>query len=331
MAEKFWGEHDGVDYPHVVLAQQFSREQLENVFCLASILKKQLGKGKMVDWLYGNIVLTFFYEPSTRTRLSHETAAWRLGARIMSSENAAEFSSAVKGETLEATIKIVSAMADLVVMRHKETGSAKKATMVTSSPIINGGDGRGQHPTQALLDVFTINELFGRVDGIKVAMVGDLKHGRTVRSLAYVLSKFKGIEIYFVAPKIAQMAQDIKDHLNENKIKWAEVDAFEEIIRKVDIVYMTRYQLERVDTEEERQELERVSRLHIMEPMLADTMMANAKVLHPLPYTIEIGPGMDKNKHAHYYQQAENGIYIRMALLLMILNPGKAIELLNLK
>lgn len=329
MAEKFWGEHDGVDFPHVVLAQQFSREQLEKIFALASILKKELGKGKMVDWLYGNIVLTMFYEPSTRTRLSHETAAWRLGARVMSSENAAEFSSAIKGETLEDSIRIVSAMADLVVMRHKETGSAKKAALVNCSPIINGGDGRGQHPTQALLDVFTINEHFGKVNGLKVAMVGDLKRGRTVRSLSYMLSKFEDVEIYFVAPDIAQMGNDINEHLDEKIVKWYQDTDLAKVAAEVDVVYMTRYQLERAESEEERHELEQVSKSHIMNRKVANNMPETSIIMHPLPRVEEIRWSVDQNPRAKYFEQAANGIYIRMALLLMILNPEKAVELLS--
>ncbi len=329
MLEKFWGEHDGVDFPHVVLAQQFSREQLEKIFILTSILKKEIGNGKMVEWLYGHIVLTLFYEPSTRTRLSHETAALRLGARVISSENAAEFSSAIKGETLEDTIKIVSAMADLVVMRHKATGSAQKAASVNASPIINGGDGLGQHPTQALLDVFTINEHFGNVDGLKVAMVGDLKRGRTVRSLTYMLSKFKGVEIYFVAPKIAQMGEDIKRHLDENKIWWGEEEEFQEVALEADVIYMTRYQLERAVSEEERRELEEVSKSHIMNRNVANDMPETSIIMHPLPRVEEIRWSVDQNPRAKYFEQAANGIYIRMALLLMILNPSKAVELLN--
>ena len=329
MVEKFWGKHDGVDFPHVIFAQQFSREQLVQVFDLASILKKILGKGKMVDWLYGNIVLTLFYEPSTRTRLSHETAALRLGGRVMSSENAAEFSSAIKGETLEDSIRIVSAMADLVVMRHKETGSAKKAALVNCSPIINGGDGRGQHPTQALLDVFTINEHFGKVDRLKVAMVGDLKRGRTVRSLAYMLSKFEDVEMYFVAPDIAQMGDDIKEHLDENGINWYTHYDLAKVATEVDVIYMTRYQLERAETDEERHVLEEVSKQHIMNRTIAGLMPENSIIMHPLPRVEEIRWSVDQNTRAKYFIQAENGIYIREALLLMILNPEKAIELLN--
>ncbi len=327
---KWWGEHDGVDFPHVVMSQQFSRKQLERLFKLTSILKSDLGKAKRIDWLYNYLICTLFYESSTRTRFSFETAAFRLGAGVISSENAAQFSSAIKGETLEDTIRIISDKADLIVLRHKETGAAARAAKVTNCvPIINGGDGKGQHPTQALLDVFTIYEHFGRIDGLKIAMVGDLKRGRTVRSLTYMLSKFSGVEIIFVAPKCAQMGQDIKDHLTENKIKWSESEDLQEVARIADVVDMTRYQLERADSTEEREEMEEASKTHIMNRTIANSMPENSIIIHPLPRREEIRWSVDTNPRARYFQQAANGDYLRMALLLAILNLSKAQELLE--
>jgi aspartate carbamoyltransferase catalytic subunit len=239
MAHKWWGEDEGVKFPHVVMSQQFNREQLEKLFNLATILKKEVPQGARVDWLVGKIIATLFYEPSTRTRFSFEAAALRLGAGVISSENAKEFSSAIKGEVLQDTIEIMSKNADAIIMRHPETGSAKVAAMVRgASPVINGGDGKGQHPTQALLDIFTIREHFGSVDNLRVAMIGDLKHGRTVRSLAYMLSKFKNVKITFVAPEIVQMGSDIKKHLTENKVFWQEEGNLIKAARKSDVVYM---------------------------------------------------------------------------------------------
>jgi len=324
-----WGEHDKVAYPHLVMSQQFSKEQLERLFRLALKLKAGLGKGKKVDWLYNYIIATLFYEPSTRTRFSFETAALRLGAGVIASENAAEFSSAIKGETLEDTIRIISDKADLIVLRHKNNDAALKAAAVNDcSPIINGGSGTWQHPTQALLDVFTIQEHFGKVEGLKVAMVGDLKHGRTVKSLAYLLSKYKGVEIIFVAPTIVQMTQDIKDHLAENKIKWSEDDDLLKVAAKADVVYMTRYQLERAESPEEKEELKNASEAHIMNRNVVNTMPDKSIVMHPLPRITEIRWSVDSNSRAKYFEQARNGDYIRMALLLLILNSQKAEELL---
>lgn len=330
MTHEWWGKDEGIGFPHLVMSQQFKREQLETLFNLASILKKEVPQGVKVDWLSGKIIATLFYEPSTRTRFSFETAALRLGAGVISSENAKEFSSAIKGEVLEDTTRIMSAMADAIVMRHPETGSAKRAASVKkSSPIINGGDGRGQHPTQALLDVFTIWEHFGHVDNLNVVMVGDLKRGRTVRSLSYMLSKFQDVKIAFVAPEIAQMGDDIKAHLTENHIKWQEKNNLLAAVRPCDVVYMTRYQLERAETEEEKTALKKASSSHRMTHAVANSMKEDAIILHPLPRVDEIGHGVDKNKRAFYFKQAANGIAIRMAILLTIFNPHKAQELLN--
>jgi len=326
---EWWGKHDGVGFPHVVLAQQFEREHLEKLFKLTLIMKKTIKEKKKVNLLNGNIIASLFYEPSTRTRFSFETAAIRLGADRISSENAAQFSSAIKGETLKDTIRIISDKADVIVIRHKQTGSAAEATAVTGCvPIINGGDGTGQHPTQSLLDVFTIQEHFGSIDSLKVAMVGDLKRGRTVHSLAYLLSKFPGVEIIFVAPPCAQMKQEIKDHLDENKVKWSEGNNLLEVAKTADVIYMTRYQLERAESNEEKVELESAGKAHIMNRVIANLMPEKSIILHPLPRVEEIRWSVDSNPRARYFEQAANGDYVRMALLLAILNPAKAKELL---
>src|SRR5467141_4396460 len=188
---------------HVVESQQFSRALLEDLFARADEIKRQ--PHHFSGRLNGRVMAALFYEPSTRTRLSFEAAILRLGGRTMGTDNAREFSSAAKGETLEDTIRIVSGYADVIVLRHSEEGAAKRAAAVSSVPIINAGDGPGQHPTQALLDLYTIKDELNRIDGIRVAMVGDLANGRTVRSLTYLLSKFKDIKIWFVAPPQVKM------------------------------------------------------------------------------------------------------------------------------
>ncbi|OGY41691.1 MAG: aspartate carbamoyltransferase [Candidatus Buchananbacteria bacterium RBG_13_39_9] len=326
---EWWGEHDGIDFPHVVLSQQFDRKQLEQLFKLTFILKEVIGKGTAVNWLNGKILAAIFYEASTRTRLSFETAALRLGAQVISSENAKEFSSAIKGETLEDTVRIISSLADIMVLRHSDDDAAERAAKVPHSiPILNGGSGKGQHPTQALLDVFTIHEHFCKVEGLKVAMVGDLLRGRTVRSLTYMLSKFAGVEITFVAPAIAQIKLDIKDHLAENGIKWQETEDFREVAKEVDVIYMTRYQLERTSSQEEKSQLAEASHNHRMTSEVANSMKSNAIILHPLPRIEEIRWNVDNNPRAKYFQQAANGVFVRMALLLAIFNPAKARELL---
>ena len=327
--KEWWARHDGVDFPHVVLSQQFERHHLEQLFKLTSILKATVGKKTVVDWLNGIILAAIFYEASTRTRLSFEAAALRLGAQVLSSENAKEFSSAIKGETLEDTARIMSSYADVMVLRHSDDDAAMRVAKVPGCiPILNGGSGKGQHPTQSLLDVFTIYEHFGYVDGLKVAMVGDLLRGRTVRSLAYLLSKFEGVEIFFIAPSIAQISEDIKLHLDEKGVSWHETEDFLQVLKEVDVAYLTRYQLERTSSPEEKDQLTEVSHSHRMNTEVASSMKTNAIILHPLPRIEEIRWNVDNNPRARYFQQAANGVHVRMALLLAMFNSSKAEELI---
>src|SRR5438067_11086262 len=198
---------------HVVESQQFSRALLDELFVRADEIRAQ--PHRFSGRLNGQLMAALFYEPSTRTRLSFEAAMLKLGGRTMGTDNAREFSSAAKGETLEDTIRIVAGYADVIVLRHPEEGAARRAASVSDVPVINAGDGKGQHPTQALLDVYTIRDELGRLDGVRVAMVGDLANGRTVRSLAYLLSKYRDVTVWFVAPPRVAMGADIKAHLDE--------------------------------------------------------------------------------------------------------------------
>ncbi|MCX6803031.1 MAG: aspartate carbamoyltransferase [Candidatus Diapherotrites archaeon] len=234
-------------------SQQLDKELIFHLFKRADELRKNedkdFGKGNKVKVnksLEGKVLATLFYEPSTRTRLSFETAMLRLGGSVVSTENAKEFSSAVKGESMEDTARIVSAYADGIVIRHYEEGASARAASVSKVPILNAGDGCGQHPSQALLDVYTIYREVGKLDGVSVAMVGDLSHGRTVRSLSYLLGKFEGVKITFVSPKSFGVGQDIKEYLDKHNVKWSETESLEEVISKVDIIYLTRIQKERM-------------------------------------------------------------------------------------
>src|SRR6266700_7284741 len=195
---------------HVIESQQFSRPLLEELLDRADEIKSQ--PHRFAGRLNGQVMAALFYEPSTRTRLSFEAAMLRLGGRTIGTDNAREFSSAAKGETLEDTMRIVSGYADVIVLRHNEQGAARRAAAVSLVPVINAGDGPGQHPTQALLDLYTIRDEIGRLDGIRVAMVGDLANGRTVRSLAYLLSKYRDVTVWFVAPPQVAMRADLKAH-----------------------------------------------------------------------------------------------------------------------
>ena len=295
---------------HVIESQQFSRALLEDLIARADEIKRE--PHHFIGRLAGQVMAALFYEPSTRTRLSFEAAMLRLGGATMGTDNAREFSSAAKGETLEDTIRIVSGYADVIVLRHNEEGAAKRAAAVSSVPIINAGDGPGQHPTQALLDLYTIRDELGRIDGVRVAMVGDLANGRTVRSLTYLLSKFKDIKIWFVAPPQVAMRADLKSHLDENHVPWIETQDLDAVLPEVDVVYMTRIQKERFTDTETYNAVKGVYRI---DKQAMARMRKYAILMHPLPRVDEIAPEVDADDRAAYFRQARNGLHIRMALL----------------
>jgi aspartate carbamoyltransferase catalytic subunit len=295
---------------HVIESQQFSRTILEDLFARSEEMKRE--PHHFMGRLAGQVMAALFYEPSTRTRLSFEAAMLRLGGEAMGTDNAREFSSAAKGETLEDTIRIVSGYADVIVLRHNEEGAARRAAAVSSVPVINAGDGPGQHPTQALLDLYTIRDELSRIDGVRVAMVGDLANGRTVRSLAYLLSKFKDIKLWFVAPPQVAMRDDLKSHLDEHHVPWVETLDLESVLPEVDVVYMTRIQKERFSDPETYNAVKGVYRIDKSSLAL---MRKYAILMHPLPRVDEIATEVDDDPRAAYFRQARNGLHIRMALL----------------
>ena len=300
----------GARLKHVIESQQFSRSLLEELFTQTDEIKRE--PHRFSGRLNGRVMAALFYEPSTRTRLSFEAAMLRLGGQTMGTDNAREFSSAAKGETLEDTIRIVSGYADVIVMRHNEEGAAKRAAAVSTVPIINAGDGPGQHPTQALLDLYTIREELGRIDGIGIAMVGDLANGRTVRSLAYLLSKFKDLKIWFVAPPQVGMREDLKAHLTEHHVPWVETEDLDSVLPEVDVVYQTRIQKERFTDPDAYLAVKGIYRI---DNRALGLMRKYAIVMHPLPRVDEIAPEVDADPRAAYFRQAHNGLHIRMALL----------------
>ncbi|TMG27065.1 MAG: aspartate carbamoyltransferase [Chloroflexi bacterium] len=300
---------------HVVESQQFSRALLEELFVRSEEMKRE--PHHFIGRLAGQVMAALFYEPSTRTRLSFEAAMLRLGGTTMGTDNAREFSSAAKGETLEDTIRIVSGYADVIVVRHKEEGAAKRAAAVSAVPIINAGDGPGQHPTQALLDLYTIRDELSKIDGVRVAMVGDLANGRTVRSLTYLLSKFKDIKLWFVAPPQVAMGDDLKAHLDEHHVPWVETEDLNAVLPDVDVVYMTRIQKERFTDPEAYNAVKGVYR---MDKASMTLMRKYAILMHPLPRVDEIAPEVDEDPRAAYFRQARNGLHIRMALLDKVLS-----------
>jgi aspartate carbamoyltransferase catalytic subunit len=308
-----------LDLAHVVESQQFDRALLEKVFSLAAAMEGVVRSGGN-DELRGRIMASLFYEPSTRTRLSFEAAMLRLGGEVLGTESAGQFSSVAKGETLEDTIQIISAYSDVIVLRHFEIGASKRAAAVSPVPVINAGDGPGQHPTQALLDLYTIQKELGRIDGLSIAMVGDLANGRTVRSLSYLLSKFDGVELVFVAPPAVAIGHDIKAHLDERGTTFRETADLDSVLPEVDVVYQTRIQKERFGSAIE--EYRRVSGVYVMDSVAMDRLRPDAILMHPLPRVGEISPEVDADPRAAYFRQARNGLYIRMALLRMLLRPA---------
>ncbi|XP_009767665.1 aspartate carbamoyltransferase, chloroplastic [Nicotiana tabacum] len=301
----------------VIEAQQFDRDTLSAIFEVAQEMEKIEKNSMGSEILKGYLMATLFYEPSTRTRLSFESAMKRLGGEVLTTENAREFSSAAKGETLEDSIRTVEGYSDIIVMRHFESGAAKRAAATASIPIINAGDGPGQHPTQALLDVYTIEREIGKLDGIKVALVGDLAYGRTVRSLAYLLAKYQDVKIYFVSPDVVKMKDDIKDYLTSMGVQWEESADLVDVASKCDVVYQTRIQRERFG---ERVDLYEEARgKYIVDLAVLNAMQKHAVVMHPLPRLDEITVDVDEDPRAAYFRQAKNGLYIRMALLKLLL------------
>ncbi len=298
---------------HVIESQQFSRQDLEYIFETANKMEKISHR---VTVLKNKILITLFYEPSTRTRLSFEAAMIKLGGSVISTENAASFSSAAKGETLEDTIRVLNGYGDVIVIRHPENGAARKASQVSNIPIINAGDGTGQHPTQSLLDLYTIKKELGHIDDLNIAMVGDLANGRTTRSLAYLLTKFKNIRIIFVAPPNVRMKDDIKDYLDRHKVIYEESDKLEDTVKNIDVVYQTRIQRERFTSMEE---YEKTRGIYIIDKKILDILPEKAIVMHPLPRVDEIKYEVDGDPRSAYFRQAHNGLFIRMAILSIVL------------
>lgn len=264
--------------------------------------------------LEGYVVATLFFEPSTRTRLSFESAASRLGAQVIGFSEAMS-SSVSKGESLNDTILTVSNYSDIIVMRHPREGSARFASEVSPVPIINAGDGANQHPTQTLLDMYSIRKTQGRLDNINIAFVGDLKYGRTVHSLTFALCNFNAT-FHLVSPEELKMPSYVKRRIKENKLEYYQYTDMNEVIPKVDILYMTRIQKERFS---DPIEYEKVRNAYILKNEMLQGAKENIRVLHPLPRVNEIEMNVDTNPMAYYFRQAQNGVYVRQALLAAIL------------
>ncbi|RSD32388.1 aspartate carbamoyltransferase [Vibrio pectenicida] len=298
---------------HIISIPELSREELELIVKTAGQLKAEPNPALIKN----KVVASCFFEPSTRTRLSFESAIQRIGGSVIGFDNGGNTSLAKKGETLSDSVQIISSYVDAFVMRHPQEGAARLASEFSNGvPVINAGDGANQHPTQTLLDLFSIAETQGRLDSLSVAFVGDLKYGRTVHSLTQALAKFSHVRFYFIAPEALAMPDYICDELDEAGIQYSMHTDMESVIPELDILYMTRVQKERFD----ESEYAHIKSAYILTAELLEGARSNLKVLHPLPRVDEITVDVDKTPHAYYFEQAENGVYAREALLALVLN-----------
>jgi len=297
----------------ILHGNQFSKKEIDAIIKVASNFERELRKKDSLTLLKGKILATLFFEPSTRTRLSFEAAMQRLGGGVISM-GAVESSSVAKGETLTDTAKTVAQYANIIVIRHPRIGSAKEAADAVSIPVINAGDGAGQHPTQALLDLYTIRKELGTLENLTISLVGDLKNGRTVHALVEVLSHY-GVRFYFVSPSLLRMPGEITSKMREKGMEVIETEDLAMAASKSALVYMTRIQKERFT---DLAEYERVKGSYIIDSKFLERMKKKLTILHPLPRVDEIGQDVDAYPGAAYFRQVRNGIFIRMALLAMI-------------
>jgi len=297
----------------VLRADQFSGDEINLIMETARGYAEVLGRGETLERMRGKILSTLFYEPSTRTRLSFEAAMERLGGQVVSVAEA-KSSSAAKGESLHDTIKTVEGYADVIVLRHPQIGAAEEAASATERPVINAGDGAGQHPTQSLLDLYTILEEQGKVDGLTVTLVGDLKHGRTVHSLADLLANYN-VRFQFVAPDALQMPTEIAERLRGKGISVEELADLGAAFPATDVLYMTRIQRERFD---DPAEYDRLKDAFVLTRDMLSTAKESVTVMHPLPRVNEIATDVDALPGAAYFRQAANGVPVRMALLSLV-------------
>lgn len=307
MIEDFKGKH-------ILHGNQFSKEDLDKIMQVADEFEQGLEKGQTYDLMKGKVLAALFFEPSTRTRLSFESAMLRLGGGIISVASGAT-SSAAKGESIGDTALTVSQYADVIVMRHPQIGSAGEAAEVATVPVINAGDGAGQHPTQALLDVYTIQKEIGRLDGIQVSLVGDLKYGRTVHTLVELLSLYD-LGLRLVSPESLKMPADIVSNLKERGLEVIETDNLVEAAADSDLLYVTRIQKERFS---DVNEYERLKGAYVIDNTLLEKVKEGVTIMHPLPRVDEIATEVDSYKGAAYFRQVRNGIFVRMALLALVL------------
>lgn len=296
---------------HLISPDDLDRPLIETLLTLAGTFAAA-PQAQLLSPLKGRLLATLFYEPSTRTRLSFEAAMLRLGGQVISAENASSRSAASKGESLKDTIRVVAGFADTIVLRHPEVGAAAQAALASAVPIINAGDGAGHHPTQALLDLYTIRQELGRLDRLRIGLVGDLKHGRTVRSLALLLGQFPGNELVLVSPAELRMEDDVMTRLRHAGLRLREETDLRCAVGDLDVLYQTGIQRERFTVEAEYERLKDVYRV---DRTLMQRLPQHAMLMHPLPRLSQIEPLVDQDPRSAYFRQAHNGLYVRMAVL----------------
>ncbi len=302
----------------ILSVKQFSRGDLEYIIDVAHEMRIMVERIGTFDLLKGKILANLFYEPSTRTSSSFMAAMERLGGAVIPISEV-RYSSVAKGESLPDTVRTLECYADVIVLRHPEVGAAALAAKYCRKPVINAGDGVGEHPTQALLDTFTIYEELGRLDNLKITMLGDLKYGRTVHSLARLLTLFDSISLNYVSPDILRMPKDIMDEVAQKGVDQTESVTLKKVLAKTDVLYVTRVQKERF---ENPAEYEKVKSAYVITPSIMKAARKKMIVMHPLPRVTEISREFDDDPRAAYFRQMEYGLYVRMALLAMVL--GKA-------
>ena len=300
---------------HIIESQQFTVPMLSELFRLTDEMERIVMRGGTRDYS-DKIMASLFYGNSTRTRFSFESAMLRLGGKVVTTEQAQRFSADMTGEMLEDTIRVVENYCDVIVLRHDEIGGAVRAAKISRVPVINAGDGKGgQHPTQALLDLYTIYKEIKTIEGVKIAMVGNLAEGRTVRSLAYLLGKFERVKIYFVAPPELQMRQDIVDYLTHHNVWFAFESDLGKVLREVDVVYMTR-----LESTSQDEVPNTAQHSYFIDDSMMRLLPQHSIVMHPLPRLNEISPDVDSDLRSAYFRQTKNGIFVRMALLVSVLD-----------
>jgi len=294
----------------LVSIEDYSKDEILKMLEIAEQFEQNPNQ-KILD---GKVIASLFFEPSTRTRLSFESAINKLGGRIVGFSEASS-SSVSKGESLKDTILTVSKYSDLIVMRHPLEGSAKYASEVAGVPIVNAGDGANQHPTQTMLDLYSIKKTQGTLNDLNIFFVGDLKYGRTVHSLLMAMSNFNPVFNFIAHPKL-QIPKEYKLYLDELGVKYYEHSEFTDIISRADIIYMTRVQRERFS---DPMEYEKTKNVYVLKNSMLDNTKENLRILHPLPRVNEISQDVDSNPKAYYFEQAENGVYARQAIISTIL------------